>query len=88
MSLQLLLLTFLISGTVKGTSLSNDFCFNFISHNSLLKNNGYKFKSRGKMQIKGKGQMTTYFLYGNTEREIPFEPLEQEANGLTILKGQ
>ena len=43
------------------------------------------------MQIKGKGQMTTYFLYGNTEREIPFEPLEnaaQEANGLTILKGE
>ena len=39
------------------------------------------------MQIKGKGQMATYFLYGNTEREIPFEPLEQEANGLTILKG-
>ena len=58
---------------------------------SLLKNNGYKFKSRGKMQIKGKGQMTTYFLYGNTEREIPFESLEnaaQEANGLTILKGE
>ena len=43
------------------------------------------------MQIKGKGQMTTYFLYGNTEREIPFESLEnaaQEANGLTILKGE
>ena len=60
---------------------------------SLLKNNGYKFKSRGKMQIKGKGQMTTYFLYGNTEREIPFESPEnaaQEANGLTtcILKGE
>ena len=43
------------------------------------------------MQIKGKGQMTTYFLYGNSEREIPFEPLENEAteaNGLTILKGE
>ena len=31
------------------------------------------------MQIKGKGQMTTYFLYGDKNREIPFEPPEQEA---------
>lgn len=26
------------------------------------------------MQIKGKGDMHTYFLIGNEKREIPFEP--------------
>ena len=45
------------------------------------------------MQIKGKGEMTTYFMYGNKEREIPFEsseygpPAAKEENGQAPSKG-
>ena len=34
----------------------------------ILKNSPYEFKCRGKVNIKGKGEMVTYFL---TERKLP-----------------
>lgn len=32
---------------------------------SALKDNGFSIQERGQIEIKGKGQMTTYFLIGN-----------------------
>lgn len=32
---------------------------------SELKNSGFNIQERGQIEVKGKGQMTTYFLLGN-----------------------
>ncbi|XP_076448368.1 guanylate cyclase soluble subunit beta-2-like isoform X2 [Babylonia areolata] len=37
----------------------------------LLYDYGYMFKRRGKIEVKGKGQMVTYFLVGHLQRPLP-----------------
>ncbi|XP_046569189.1 guanylate cyclase soluble subunit beta-2-like [Haliotis rubra] len=35
-----------------------------------IRNNGYQLKKRGRIQVKGKGEMTTYFLVGDKNRRV------------------
>jgi hypothetical protein len=40
-----------------------------------IKDKGYVFEERGEIEIKGKGNMTTYFLHGMGDMCVPLPPI-------------